>query len=174
MVRALLPPVALTEKQAAAVMAALAALQDGPFAADAADALGAVLDALGVTGTAAREELTEKARRIGTDPVRALRGPVATVVEAALLDGVVITIDYVDAAGAVSEGRPVEPRLIGFTGGHWYLFAWCLRRSGPRCFRWDRITRAEATRTPVQERDTIAVFGIPPTGTHPAPARRPA
>ncbi|MEX5707807.1 hypothetical protein AB1484_05705, partial [Parafrankia sp. FMc6] len=149
MVRALLPPVALTETQAAAVMAALAALQDGPFAADAADALGAVLDALGVTGTAAREELTEKARRIGTDPVRAPRGPVATVVEAALLDGVVITIDYVDAAGAVSEGRPVEPRLIGFTGPHCSPFPPRPPRAAPPSSPSHRTTRPPPPRTPL-------------------------
>ena len=139
-----------------------------PFATDGAAAMSKILDAMGVT---AREGFEDLARRVWVNAGDVPRSPVTRIIEEALRNRVVIDIDYTDAGGILTVGRPVEPHLFGYTGGHWYLFAWCLRKQAPRWFRWDRISRAVPTRVPVQDRDTVATFGMPPPGARPAVRR---
>jgi predicted DNA-binding transcriptional regulator YafY len=171
---ATLPPLNLTETQAVAIAIALASMPAGPFARDGQAALDKILDVMGPAGRAKVDELAgriwvqpgvdraggDRAGGVRADGLR--RAAVTRAVEEALRNRVVLELDYTDRTGARTSKRPVEPHLIAFTGGHWYLLAWCLTRHAPRWFRWDRITKATVTRTPIPDRDALATFGVPP------------
>ena len=165
---AALPPVSFTDAEATAVAVALAALDGSPFAREGEAAMQKVMDALGVSS---RESFEELARQFWLNTSPAPRSPVTAVIEEGLRECRVIIIDYTDAAGVTTTGRRVEPQLLGFTDGHWYLLGWCLERQGPRWFRWDRISRAVPTQIPARPRDTIRTFGLPPAA--PPAGRRP-
>jgi predicted DNA-binding transcriptional regulator YafY len=62
-------------------------------------------------------------------------------VEQAILEGRVVTLQYVDRNGAVSD-RMVEPLAVVGDAPHWYLWGWCRLRDEPRAFRIDRIRGA--------------------------------
>lgn len=70
---------------------------------------------------------------------------VVQVIETAVAERRVVVIDQLDRTGRAIERRVVEP--FGFSGGqvHWYLTGWCRTRASSRCFRLDRIRRAELT-----------------------------
>jgi predicted DNA-binding transcriptional regulator YafY len=166
---ATLPPLNVTESQAVAIAVALASMPTGPFVLDGQAALEKILDVMGPGGRAKVDEL---AGRIWVRPDGVRRAAVVRAVEESLRERVVVELDYTDRTGAQTFKRRVEPHLIAFTGGHWYLLAWCLTRHAPRWFRWDRINNATVTRTPVQERDIHDTFGVPPPGARTARTAR--
>lgn len=157
---ATLPPVAFTQGQAAAAAGALAAA-GGTLSREGAAALEKLLDNLPAAG---QQQVAEVASRGRTGPPALARSTLAGVVEEALRASRVLAIDYQDAAGSRTVGRRIEPHLLAFTGGQWYLLAWCLERRGPRWFRWDRISRAVSTGLAVADRDPFAYFTAPPPG----------
>ncbi|WP_261556327.1 helix-turn-helix transcriptional regulator [Frankia tisae] len=156
---AMLPPVALTQGQASAAAVSLAAAAAGPLTRDGAAALEKLLD---VMPPPEQRQVAQLASRGWAGPPVVARTALATTIEEALRAGRVLAIDYQDTAGSRTLGRRVEPHLLAFTGGNWYLLAWCLDRSGPRWFRWDRISRAVNTGQPADDRDPFAIFTAPP------------
>ncbi|SNQ47047.1 putative transcriptional regulator [Frankia canadensis] len=158
---AMLPPVALTQGQATAAAVALAAASTGPLTRDGAAALEKLLDTM---PPAEQKQVAEVASRGWAAPPAVIRSALAATVEEALRGGQILVIDYQDAAGSRTVGRRVEPHLLAFTGGQWYLLAWCLERRGPRWFRWDRISRAVNTGQQMADRDPFALFTAPPPG----------
>jgi predicted DNA-binding transcriptional regulator YafY len=56
----------------------------------------------------------------------------------------VVSLDYADVEGALTERR-VRPLGLYFWGRRWTLAAWCELRREHRSFRLDRISRAETT-----------------------------
>ncbi|WP_214108860.1 helix-turn-helix transcriptional regulator [Acrocarpospora catenulata] len=147
-----LPPLNFSPEEAVAVAIALSTAADQPFAGQARSALRKLMSAMPeADGERARELATRVhllSPRPGEGEERATletAGPVAKVIENALLASVVLEMEYVDVRGAVSE-RAVEPGVfVGGRGGVWYLVAWCRLRDDVRVFRLDRIVRAEAT-----------------------------
>lgn len=168
-----LPPVNFTPAQAVAVAIALAVLPPGsPFSADGTTALGKVTGALAPSD---RARATALAGRVW------LRGPedspagesaaeptVLRAVETALADHRVLAITYRAADGAGTR-RQVEPVLLGWVHGRWYLIAWCRLREGVRWFRLGRIERADVTREAFEPRD-VADVGQPPADAAPVRA----
>lgn len=162
---AALPPLTFTAGQATAVAVALAAEPHLPFGDDGRAALAKVLGAMTETQCA---DVADLAARVWMRvPASAARPRAARVLDEALRTGVVATVDYLDAQGRRTRRRPVEPMAFARTGGHWYLLAWCQRRSGPRWFRLDRVTAAHLTRQPVADRDLETLFGPAPPDAHP-------
>jgi predicted DNA-binding transcriptional regulator YafY len=68
----------------------------------------------------------------------------SSVIEDAIVDRLVLQIEYSDRNGVVSR-RAVEPVAVVSRGPYWYLVAWCRLRGEARAFRTDRVLRALAT-----------------------------
>ena len=75
----------------------------------------------------------------------------SAVIERAVVAQQVLDITYRDKTGETST-RAVEPVAVLGVRPHWYLWAWCRLRHGPRSFRLDRITGAVMTDEPVPDR----------------------
>jgi predicted DNA-binding transcriptional regulator YafY len=159
----MLPPIALTPEQAAAVAVALAAQPEGPYAEDGRTALDAVLASLepDPVRRAALAATTRLVRR------RSAGSEARSAVEEALARRRVLVLRYRDGEGAVTQ-REVEPQLVARTPEHEYLVAWCRARQAVRWFRLDRIEGGRVTGEPAPRRDPAAV-GAPPAAPTPHP-----
>ena len=147
-----LPPVNFTPAQAVAVAVALATMPAGsPFAVDGTAARGKVFDALGPVDRRRAEALAGRVwlstpprdRHDGNERQDADAG-VLRAVEQALSRSCVLALRYRAGTGEVTR-RQVEPIVLGFAEGRWYLVAWCRTRAAVRWFRLGRIERADLT-----------------------------
>ncbi len=133
-----LPPLNLTPGEVAAVATALASEGSTPFTASGRSALRKILAVLRDVDAEGARSLAERIHVF--DSVEARPRPPG-VVEHAILQQRVVTLDYVDREGEPTQ-RVVEPvGLIG-VAQHWYLWGWCRLREAPRAFRLDRIAGA--------------------------------
>ncbi len=156
-----LPPVSLTPAQAVALLAAVSAASDAPYADAAAAGVRKILDVLDpVTRTRARALADRVWVNSPPTPTRAVR----SALEQAMADQRVVRIRYVTGEGTRST-RDVEPIMFGSSGGRWYLIGWCRLRHGVRWFVVDRIERAHLTA------DTCGDHGIEEVGPPPETAR---
>lgn len=133
-----LPPLNLTPGEVTAIAAALAARGATPFTAAGRSALQKILAALREVDADGARALAERVRVFDRFPDRP-RPP--AVVEHAVVQRRVLTLDYVDKDGAPTE-RVVEPVAVLGVSPSWYLWAWCRLREAPRAFRLDRIRGA--------------------------------
>lgn len=133
-----LPPLNLTPGEVAAVATALSAAGVTPFTASGRSALRKILAVLRDVDADGARALAERIHLFDRHVERA-RPPVA--VEHAILEGRVVTLDYIDRHGAVTA-RTVEPIAVVGDAPNWYLWAWCRLRAAPRSFRIDRIHAA--------------------------------
>jgi predicted DNA-binding transcriptional regulator YafY len=161
-----LPPVSLTPEEAAAVVTALAAGPDSPYAAAGRTALEKVLEAL-EPDPRRRARLAASTRWVRADTRRAAE--VRAALEQAVTRRRVLVLRYRDGDGVVSR-RAVEPQLLARSGRHWFLVAWCRERQALRWFREDRIEAVQPTEETAPRRDLTAL-GAPPAETHPAGRR---
>ena len=200
-----LPPVNFSPSQAVAVAVALATMPPGsPFAVDGAAARGKVFDALGPGDRRRAEALAARVwlalaygdgapgdgrapadaapgdvrapRRGGpTRPEQGAEPGVLRAVEQALSRSHVLSLRYRAGSGEVTR-RLVEPIVLAFARGRWYLVAWCRSREAVRSFRLARIERADVTSEVCVPRP-VAEVGTPPADAAPvltASARSPA
>jgi len=159
--RATLPPVALTPAQAVALLAAVSAAPDAPYADAAAAGVRKILDVLDpVTRMRARALADRVWVNSPPTPTRAVR----SALEQAMAEQRVVRIRYVAGDGAAST-RDVEPIMFGSSGGRWYLIGWCRLREGIRWFLVDRVERASVTADPCGD------HGIEEVGPPPVTAR---
>ena len=63
-----------------------------------------------------------------------------------------LQITYHDRSGNISE-RIIEPHVIVFKQGLWYVYAYCREREAFRFFKTGRIERANIINTPFSRRD---------------------
>jgi predicted DNA-binding transcriptional regulator YafY len=134
-----LPPLNLTPGEVAAIAASLSADGATPFTASGRSALRKILAVLrDVDADGAR--LLAQRIYLFDNKLPARRRPPAAL-EQAILEARVVTLDYVDGNGAVSE-RTVEPLAVVGDPPNWYLWGWCRLRDEPRSFRIDRIRGA--------------------------------
>lgn len=163
-----LQPVTLTSAEAGALAIALGADPDLPFAPDGRTALTKLLRTM---SPAQRAEVARIAERVWVQSSsfgwRGTTSSCARTIDEAVRRGVAVTIDYEDGVGRLTHRRRIDPLVIARTGGRWYVLAWCNTRRAGRWFRFERIKRATLTRTPVQPRDLIEVFGEPPADAQP-------
>jgi predicted DNA-binding transcriptional regulator YafY len=157
-----LPPVNFTPAQAVAVTIAVAALPAGsPFSADATSALAKLSDALDPVERARSHALAERVWLRTGDRDEPVADPsVLRAVESALAGSRVLAITHRSAGGELTR-RLVEPVLLGWSDGRWYLVAWCRLREGIRWFRLGRIVRADLTHASFRPRD-VSEVGEPP------------
>ena len=151
-----LPSINFTTDEALAIAVALGMGEGLPFSSGARGALRKVLDAMPDRHRERARELAGRVHRM-TNDVPSARDVVRTV-EQAMLDGVVVELDYTDRDGTRTY-RPVEPFGLTSTHDNWYLMAWCRLRGEGRVFRFDRIEGARATEEPVEARSLEDVAG---------------
>ncbi len=155
--RANLPPVSLTPAQAVALLTAVSAAPDAPYADLAAVAVRKIMDVLD-PGT--RRKADELARRIWVNTDRAGTRAVRSALEEAMSEQRVVRIRYGAQDGSTTT-RDVEPVIFASTNGHWHLIGWCQLRNEMRWFRVSRIEHATPTKTPCGTHG-VEEIGVPP------------
>lgn len=165
--RATLPPVSLTPAQAVALLAAVSAASDAPYADLASAGVQKILDVL---DPRTRTNADKLASRIWVDtpspPARAVR----SALDEAMAEQRVVRIRYVSGDDAKTT-RDVEPVMFASTNGRWYLIGWCRLRSDIRWFLVTRIEHASVTTMPC-EGHTIEEVGLPPATARSVQSRR--
>lgn len=161
-----LPPVSLSPAQAVALMAAVSAAPDAPYADLAAAGIQKILDVLD-PGTRARAD--ELASRVWVNTAPSPSRATQSALEEAMAEQRVIRIRYTSGAGATTT-RDVEPVLFASTSGRWHLIGWCRKRDAMRWFTVARIEQATVT-TMACSGHTIDEVGEPPANARPVRGR---
>ncbi len=161
-----LPPVSLSPAQAVALMAAVSAAPDAPYADLATAGIRKILDVLD-PGTRARAD--ELASRVWVNATPSSSRAIKSALEEAMAEQQVIRIRYTSGAGSTTI-RDVEPVLFASTNGQWYLVGWCRMRDAMRWFTVSRIERATVTQSTCSGH-TIQEVGEPPSNARPVHGR---
>ena len=161
-----LPPVSLSPAQAMALMAAVAAAPDAPYADLAAAGVRKILDVLDHKTRARADEL---AHRVWVNALPSSSRAIKSALEEAMAEQRVIRIRYTSRDGT-STTRDVEPVLFASTNGRWYLVGWCRLRNAMRWFTVSGIERAGVTRTACGGH-AIHEVGEPPANARPVHGR---
>ncbi|TQF74363.1 YafY family transcriptional regulator [Rhodococcus spelaei] len=159
--RSNLPPISLTPAQAVALLTAISAAPDAPYA-DLASA--GVQKILGVLDPRTRKKADELARRVWVDVEPTATRAVRSALEEAMAEQRVVRIRYTAGDGNKTT-RDVEPVIFASRNGRWYLIGWCRLRNEMRWFLVTRIEHASVTKTHCGD------HGIQEVGTPPATAR---
>jgi len=149
--------VSLTPAQAVALLAAVSAAPDAPYADLASVAVRKIMDVL---DPRTRVKVDELARRIWVNTDQPGTRAVRSALEEAMSGQQVVRIRYAAQDGNKTT-RDVEPVIFASTNGHWYLIGWCRLRDEMRWFRVSRIEQATATKTRCGTHD-IGEIGVPP------------
>jgi predicted DNA-binding transcriptional regulator YafY len=152
-----LPPVSLSPAQAVALMAAVSAAPDAPYADLAAVGVQKILDVLDPRTRARADEL---AGRVWVKAIPSSLRTIRSALEEAMSEQRVIRIRYT-SSDETTTTRDVEPVLFASTNGQWYLIGWCRMRNAMRWFTVSRIEQATATKAACSGH-TIHEVGEPP------------
>ncbi|MCD4849401.1 WYL domain-containing protein [Arthrobacter sp. AK01] len=161
-----LPPVSLSPAQAVALMAAVSAAPDAPYADLAAAGIRKIVDVLDPKTRARADEL---AGRVWVNAAAASSRTIRSALEEAMSEQRVIRMRYTSGDGSTTT-RDVEPVLFASTNGQWYLVGWCRLRDAMRWFTVARIERASVTKTACSGH-TIHEVGEPPANARPVHGR---
>ncbi|WP_082072076.1 helix-turn-helix transcriptional regulator [Pseudarthrobacter chlorophenolicus] len=157
-----LPPVTLSPAQAMALMAAVTAAPDAPYADLAAAGIQKILDVLDPKTKARADELGS---RVWVNALPSSSRAIKSALEEGMADQRVIRMRYTSKNGTTTT-RDVEPVLFASTNGQWYLVGWCRLRNAMRWFTVARIERASVTKTACSGH-TIHEVGEPPANARP-------
>jgi len=157
-----LPPVTLSPAQAMALMAAVSAAPDAPYADLAAAGIQKILDVLDPKTRARADELGS---RVWVNALPSSSRAIKSALEEAMAGQRVIRMRYTAKDGTTTS-RDVEPVLFASTNGQWYLVGWCRLRDAMRWFTVARIERASVTKTACSGH-TIHEVGEPPANARP-------
>ncbi|MFB9643218.1 helix-turn-helix transcriptional regulator [Agromyces lapidis] len=161
-----LRPVSLSPAQAVAILAAVSAAPDAPYADLASAGMQKILDVL---DPATRARVRRLADRVWVDAPPTPRRAVRSALEEAMTEQRVVRIRYSSADGT-NTSRDVEPVLFASTGGRWYLIGWCRLRNAMRWFVVARVQQARVTAMPCT-RHTVEEIGDPPETARPVHGR---
>lgn len=152
-----LPPVRLTPAQAVALLAAVSAAPDAPYADLASVAIRKIMDVL---DPPTRVKVDDLARRIWVNTDEPGTRAVRSALEEAMSEQRVIRIRYTAQQGSKTT-RDVEPVIFAAMNGGWYLVGWCQLRNAMRWFRVSRIEHATVTQA-VCGTHGVEEIGVPP------------
>ena len=161
-----LPPVSLSPAQAVALMAAVSAASDAPYADLAAAGVRKIMDVLDPKTRARADAL---AHRVWVNALPSSSRAIKSVLEEAMAEQRVIRLRYTSGDGTTTT-RDVEPVLFAATNGQWYLVGWCRLRNAMRWFTVSRIERASVTKTACSGHGFHEV-GEPPANARPVHGR---
>lgn len=146
----ILPPIAFTEKEAAAIFFAVHALRhytSRPFDQEFTSALSKFY--LQMPGDV-RDHIDSMKQHVDlVTPIRRSDAPCLDILLEAAIDGKVLTIAYRTKDDEQST-RHIQPIFLYATNGLWYCHAYCFLRADFRVFRCDRIRHAAYDETGVQ------------------------
>lgn len=162
-----LPPVSLSPAQAVALLAAVSAAPDAPYADLAATGIQKILDVLDPKTRARADEL---AHRVWVNSRPSSSRAIKSALEEAMAEQRVVRLRYTSSDESTTT-RDVEPVLFASMNGQWYLVGWCQLRGAMRWFTVSRIERATVTRTACGGH-TIDEVGEPPANARPVHGRR--
>lgn len=151
------PPVRLSPTEAMALLVAVAASPNAPFADLAGAGVNKIVDVLDPRTRLKAEQMAD---RVWVNHARSPSRAIRSALEQAMVEQRVVRIEYEAKDGAFST-RDVEPILFASTGGRWYLIAWCRLRSAVRWFVISQVHKAVVTGTPCAGH-TIEEVGEPP------------
>lgn len=157
--RSHLPPITLSPAQAVALLAAVSAADDAPYADSASAGVRKIMDVLDPRTRAKADQL---ARRIWIDADRPAARVVKSALEEAMAEQRVVRIRYTSRMGDETT-RDVEPVIFASTNGHWYLVGWCRLRNEMRWFLISRIEHAAVTKAACGDHDVEEIGTPPPT-----------
>jgi predicted DNA-binding transcriptional regulator YafY len=152
-----LPPVSLSPAQAVALMAAVSAAPDAPYADLAAAGVRKILDVLDPRTRARADELAD---RVWVEALPSASRATRSALEEGMAEQRVVRIRYTSGDGTTTT-RDVEPVLFAATNGQWYLVGWCRLRDAMRWFTVSRVERAHVTKTACSGH-TVDEVGEPP------------
>lgn len=155
--RSNLPPITLTPAQAVALLTAVSAAPDAPYADSASAGIRKILDVL---DPRTRLKAAKLARRVWVNTEPPVTRAVRSALEEAMAEQRVVRIRYTSRDGDTTT-RDVEPVIFGSTNGRWYLIGWCQLRNAMRWFLVTRIEQASVTTTRCGDH-SIQEIGIPP------------
>lgn len=155
--RASLPPITLTPAQAVALLAAVTAAPDAPYADLAAAGIRKIVDAL---DPLTKSKADEFSRRIWVNTGSTVKRAISSALEQAMADQLIVRIHYTAANGNKTT-RDVEPMIFALAEGRWYLIGWCQLRDEVRWFLLGRIEQASVTSKHCNAHD-IGEIGAPP------------
>ncbi len=161
-----LPPVSLSPAQAVALMVAVSASSDAPYADLAGAGVRKIIDVLDPRTRAQADELAD---RVWVNALPPSSRAVRSAMEQAMAEQKVLRIRYTSRDG-ITTARDVEPVLFASTSGRWYLVGWCLLRDAMRWFAVSRIERASVTKTDCSGH-TVEEVGEPPANARPVHGR---
>ncbi|WP_224047902.1 WYL domain-containing protein [Arthrobacter sp. NicSoilB4] len=161
-----LPPVSLSPAQAVALMAAISAAPDAPYADLAAAGIQKILDVLDPKTRARADEL---AHRVWVNARPSSSRAIKSALEEAMAEQRVVRIRYT-SRDETTTTRHVEPVLFASTNGQWYLVGWCQLRNAMRWFTVSRIEQASVTKTACGGH-TVHEVGEPPANARPVHGR---
>lgn len=161
-----LPPVTLSPAQAVALMAAVSAAPDAPYADLAAAGVRKILDVL---DPATRSRAVTLAQRVWVRTPPPSSRAVRSALEESMAEQRVVRIRYTSPAGDTTT-RDVEPVLFAATNSQWYLIGWCRLRDAMRWFAVARIEHARVTARPCSGH-TLDEVGEPPADARPVHGR---
>ncbi|WP_434992070.1 helix-turn-helix transcriptional regulator [Arthrobacter sp. Ld5] len=161
-----LPPVSLSPAQAVALMAAVSAAPDAPYADLAAAGVQKILDVLDPRTRARADEL---AGRVWVTTIPSSSRRIRSALEEGMAEQRVVRILYTSKDGTTST-RDVEPVLFASRNGQWYLVGWCRLRDAMRWFAVSRIERADVTTITCGDH-TVHEVGEPPANARPVHGR---
>lgn len=157
-----LPPISLTPAQAVALMAAVSAAPDAPYADLATAGVKKILDVLDPSTRARADDL---AQRIWVNSPPSTSRAIRSAIEEAMAEQRVVRLRYTSGSG-VTTRRDVEPVLFASTNGNWYLIGWCRLRDAMRWFTVSRIEQASVT-TMACTGHTVQEVGEAPVNARP-------
>lgn len=157
-----LPPVTFSPAQAVALMAAVSAAPDAPYADLAAAGVRKIMDVLDPKTRAQADEL---AHRVWVNVPPSSSRAVRSALEEGMAEQRVIRLRYTSRDGTTTT-RDVEPVLFASTNGRWYLIGWCCLRDAMRWFAVEGIERASVTKAACSGH-TIHEVGEPPESARP-------
>lgn len=152
-----LPPVSLSPAQAVALMAAVSAAPDAPYADLAAAGVRKILDVLDPRTRARADELAD---RVWVEALPSASRAIRSALEEGMAEQRVVRIRYT-SGDRTTTTRDVEPVLFAATNGQWYLVGWCRLRDAMRWFTVSRVERAHVTKTACSGH-TVDEVGEPP------------
>lgn len=142
-----LPPLALTEEEAAAILMACriaASGEDGRTAGAMGSALAKVRAVLGAEKRDYVERLDDALVSFPPPGAEHGDGAAISVLRDALARGLVVRVSYRSASGEATD-RLVEPCALLRESRGWRLLAWCRLRKNYRQFFASRVLAAEVT-----------------------------
>ena len=161
-----LPPISLSPAQAVALMVAVSAASDAPYADLARAGVRKIVDVLDPRTRAQADELAD---RVWVNSLTSSSRAIRSAVEEAMAEQRVLRIRYTSREG-ITTARNVEPVLFASTSGRWYLVGWCLLRDAMRWFAVSHIEHATVTMTACSGH-TVQEVGEPPVNARPVHGR---